>query len=55
LTGWAEASDRSKISILISFIFIPVIAGYTSAFGYSAAQAAASPAAREAESARALP
>ena len=41
LTGGAESRDRSKISILISFIFFPVIAGYTSAFGYSAAQAAA--------------
>jgi hypothetical protein len=41
LTGGAESRDRSKISISISFIFFLVIARYTSAFGYSAAQAAA--------------
>jgi hypothetical protein len=41
LAGGAESTDRSKISISISFIFFLVIAGYASAFGYSAAQAAA--------------
>ena len=41
LTGGAESRDRSKISISISLIFFLVIAGYASAFGYSAAQAAA--------------
>ena len=40
-TGGAESRVRSKISIFISFIFFLVIAGYVSAFGYSAAQAAA--------------
>jgi hypothetical protein len=41
LTGGAESRDRSKISISISLIFFVVIAGYASAFGYSAARAAA--------------
>jgi hypothetical protein len=40
-TDGAESRDRSKMSIFISLIFFLVIAGYTSAFGYSAAQAAA--------------
>jgi hypothetical protein len=40
LTKGAESTVRSKISILISFIFLVVIAGYMSAFGYSAAQGA---------------
>ena len=37
----AESTDRSKISILISFIFVVVMAGYIGSFGYSAAQRAA--------------
>ena len=41
LAKGAESTVRSKISILISFIFLIVIAGYASAFGYSAAQGAA--------------
>ncbi len=41
LNGGAESTVRSKISILISFIFLVVIAGYGGAFGYSAAQGAA--------------
>ena len=41
LTGGAKSTDRSTISIFISFIFFLVMAGYASAFGYSAAQAAA--------------
>jgi hypothetical protein len=40
LAGGAESTVRSEISILISFIFFLAIAGYASAFGYSAAQAA---------------
>jgi hypothetical protein len=40
VTGGAESTDRSKTSIFISFIFFLAIAGYASAFGYSAAQAA---------------
>ena len=40
LNAGAESTVRSKISILISFILLIVIAGYVSAFGYSAAQGA---------------
>jgi hypothetical protein len=40
LTKGAESTDRSKISIFISFTFFLVIAGYVGAFGYSAAQGA---------------
>jgi hypothetical protein len=41
LAGRAKATVRSRTSILISCLILLVIAGYMSAFGYSAAQAAA--------------
>jgi hypothetical protein len=40
LAGRAKAPVRSRISIFISFLTFLVIAGYMSAFGYSAAQGA---------------
>jgi hypothetical protein len=40
LAQGAESRVRSKILILISFIFLAVIAGYGGAFGYSVAQRA---------------
>jgi hypothetical protein len=41
LAGHAKATVRSRTSIFISFLILLVIAGYMSAFGYSAAQRAA--------------
>jgi hypothetical protein len=40
LAGRAKATVRSRTSIFISFLIFLVIAGYMSAFGYSAAQGA---------------
>ena len=40
LAGQAKATVRSRTSIFISFLIFLVIAGYMSAFGYSAAQGA---------------